>query len=213
MDCSPGWSVSKTDGAHNRRPAQIFHVWLLLTEAGPVPLDWSHSSHYLHHTPERHFISNLGLYSGTDRHIHTPSWLAYYLKLELCSVNHSTSMFLIGCIVWVSGGCGYRCWHVAALLLAFPLRRAWLSSWQRWHVDNPTDWRKKREEGGTVSVYTGLHTWSTFSVSFNGRLRRNTPSLSVRKGGLLDLVLHLNWRTHKREIKKWMQQRLTYPDI
>lgn len=50
-------------------------------------------------------------------------------------------------------GCSYHCWHVAVLLLAFPLRRAWLSSWPRWHVDNPRDCRQQ-QRGSIVSVYS-----------------------------------------------------------
>lgn len=119
------------------------------------------------------------LLSCCSPHTHTPphtlSWLAYYVKLELCSENHCSPMLLIGCIVRVSGSCSYRCCYAAALLLAFPLRRAWLSSWRRWHVDNLIDWRQQQE--GNV-VYTLC----------NGRLRRNIPPVlkikCVRFGGI-----------------------------
>lgn len=65
------------------------------------------------------------------------------------------AVFLIGCIVCVSGSCRYRCWHAAALLLAFPLRRAWLSSWRRWHADNLTDWRQRQEQEALFQYMMG----------------------------------------------------------
>lgn len=43
------------------------------------------------------------LYSDNAHRTHS-SWLVHYLKF--CSANHSTSMFLIGYIVWVSGMVG-----------------------------------------------------------------------------------------------------------
>lgn len=95
-------------------------------------------AHYLHPNPGWQFILRqcsphtlflIGSLSeilfSKSFHIHVPDWL-----------------YCVG--EW--DGWSYRCWHAAALLLAFPLRRAWLSSWPRWHADNPTDWRQQQGE-------------------------------------------------------------------
>lgn len=139
IHCRPGWSVRKTDGAHNHKLAQIFHVWLLPRKPSPVPSSRLEPLGSLFTTYP--WMAVYFQFKPLLRQCspHTPSWLVHYVKLEFCSANHSACTFLIGCIVWVSGSCSHRCWHVAALLLAFPRQRAWLSSWRRWHVDNPTD--------------------------------------------------------------------------
>lgn len=90
-------------------------------------------------------------------HIHVPDWL------------HCVGEW---------GGWSYRCWHVAALLLAFPLRRAWLSSWPRWHADNPTDWRQQQGEEALFQYipHTSQHGASTPGVYID-TLRRNIASI------------------------------------
>lgn len=193
--CSPGWSVSKTDGAH--KLAQIFHIWLLPTKPGPAPADWSHSSHYLHHTPERQFISNLGLYSDADRHTHT-------LLIGLLSGIGTpfSKSFHIHVPDWMY--CVGEWWFWLPLLarccfivsISTPESLAFLmADVARGHPDRL---EKTARRESVVSVYFGLHTHThtntrstNMQYSFWRHVKKKHSIIVRGKGVLLDLVLCL----------------------